>query len=78
MRAKDPIEFLMMSNSQPIGNVITGTIDGVAWQIEPRVSGFTSFFIVKVGYHVRAALSMKAAQRERDVLVETFAPRLSA
>lgn len=78
MRPKDPSELLTMFNSQANGDPIFGTTDGVAWRIEPRVSGFTAFFIVKVGTRIKTCLSMKAAQRERDVLVETFAPKISA
>jgi hypothetical protein len=78
MRAKDPSEFLTIYNSSPIGDPIFGTTHSVAWRIEPRVTGFTTFFLVKVGPRIATRLSMKAAQRERPVLVETFAPTLPA
>jgi len=78
MRPKDPSELLTMFNSQANGDPIFGTTNNVAWRIEPRVTDFTTFFIVRVGPRIKTCLSMKAAQREHPVLVETFAPRLSA
>lgn len=75
---QDPAMLLTRDNSRLVGDIIVGTTEGVRWSIEVRAMGFTGFFIVKVGSRTKTCLSMTAAQRERDVLVEMFAPRIPA
>jgi hypothetical protein len=63
---QDPIAFLSPHTSTPAGDAITGKTNDISWRLEPRQSGFTTWWIVKTGYLVSHVLTLKAAERARD------------